>query len=150
MSLATLLKEKALPSRFSDLFNPLDTWYNNGKALSNGEWPTASIPAVNITEDKKAYHMSLAAPGLKKEDFQVELDGNLLTVSSEKEESKEEKDEKYSRKEYNYSSFTRSFTLPDEVIKDSIDVSYENGILNIVLPKTEKAQESTAKKLKVK
>jgi HSP20 family protein len=71
--------------------------------------------------------VSLAAPGMKKEDFKIDVDGNMLTISSEKEETKEEKEKKFTRKEYNYSSFSRSFTLPDEVNKEKIDAKYEDG-----------------------
>ena len=74
-----------------------------------------NVPAVNITEQKNDYLVSLAAPGMKKDDFKIDVDGNMLTISSEKEENKEEKDKKFTRKEYSYSSFSRSFTLPDEV-----------------------------------
>ncbi|HEU5366741.1 MAG TPA: Hsp20/alpha crystallin family protein, partial [Hanamia sp.] len=84
--------------------------------------------------------VSLAAPGLKKEDFKINLEGNMLTISSEKEEKNEEKDEKYTRQEYSYSSFERSFTLPDEVNQDKIDAHYQDGVLNLVLPKKEEAK----------
>lgn len=143
----TSLRER-IPSRLSDFFNPWEEWLHNGKALFDGEW-ALSVPAANISEDKKSYHLTLAAPGLKKEDFDVRLDGDRLTISAEKEESKEEKDAKYSRKEYNYSSFSRSFTLPEEVLKDKIDIKYDNGVLSISLPKSEQTQSSTSRKLTV-
>jgi len=74
----------------------------------------------------------------------------MLTISSEKEESKEEKDKKFTRKEYNYSSFSRSFTLPDEVNKEKIDAKYEDGVLKISLPRREEAKKPTAKQIAVK
>lgn len=84
--------------------------------------------------------MSIAAPGLKKEDFKLALNHNVLTISSEQSSEKEDKEEgKYTRKEYNYSSFSRSFTIPETVEVDQIDAKYENGELRIVLPKKEKA-----------
>lgn len=149
MSTKTLSTERFLPARFSELFKPWEEWFTNGRSLFNGEWPSFSVPAVNITENKDSYHLSLAAPGLKKEDFNLDMDGDLLTISAEKKETKEERDEKYNKKEYNYSSFSRSFTLPAEVIKDKIDAHYDNGILKITLPKTELAQKSSAKKIAV-
>lgn len=150
MSTKALATERFFPARFNELFKPWEEWFNNGRSLFNGDWPSPSIPAVNISENTHSYNVSLAAPGLKKEDFNLNVDGDLLTISAEKEQTKEEKDEKYSRKEYNYSSFSRSFTLPDEVMKDKIDAQYENGVLKITLPKTEVAQKSAAKKIEVK
>jgi len=105
---------------------------------------------VNITENKDHYQVSLAVPGMKKDDFKINVDGNILTISSEKEEKKEEKDKKFTRKEYSYTSFCRSFTLPDEVNKEKIDAGYENGVLNIMLPFNESAKKMSAKKIAVK
>ena len=104
------------------------------------------MPSVNITENGNHYNVSLAAPGLKKDDFKIHIDGNMLTISSEKEEKKEEKDEKYTRKEYNYSSFSRSFTLPEDVKQDGIDAKYEDGILTLKLPRKEDAKKATVTK----
>ena len=95
-----------------------------------------TVPAVNITENEKSYQLSIAAPGLKKEDFNVDVDGNMLTISAEKEENKEEKDEQYTRKEYNYSSFSRTFTLPNEIKQNAIEAEYKDGVLHLMLPKT--------------
>jgi HSP20 family protein len=82
----------------------------------------------------------MAAPGLKKNDFNIDIEGNLLTISSEKEDTREEKDEPYTRKEYSYSSFSRSFTLPDEVNREKIDASYVDGVLHLILPKKDEAK----------
>jgi HSP20 family protein len=109
-----------------------------------------NIPAVNVTEHKDEFRVELAVPGMKKDDFKIDVDGNMLTISSEKEESKEEKDKKFTRKEYNYSSFSRSFTLPDEINKEKIDAKYDNGILKIALPRKEEAKKLTAKHIAVK
>ena len=101
-------------------------------------------------ENKDHYQVSLAAPGMKKNDFNIDVEGNVLTISAEKEEKKEENDERYSRKEFNYTSFSRSFTLPDGINKDKIDASYENGLLRLHLPKTEEAKRLSAKHIEVK
>ena len=93
------------------------------------------MPAVNITENKEDYKLSVAAPGLKKDDFKIDVEGNMLTISSEKEDSKEEKDERYTRKEYSYSSFSRSFALPEEVNQEKIEAKYQDGVLKVTLPK---------------
>ena len=147
MSTQALSKVKeSVPSVFDDFFKPWNEWFDH-----NGAWNrTMNVPAVNITEEKNEYKVSLAAPGLKKEDFKIDVDGNMLTISSEKEESKEEKGKKFTRKEYNYSSFSRSFTLPDEINKDKIEASYEHGLLKISLPRREEAISNGAKHIAVK
>jgi HSP20 family protein len=141
----TRLSEK-MPSIFDDFFKPWNEWFDKG------DFPlrTVNVPAVNITEEKNEYLVSLAAPGMNKSDFKIDVDGNMLTVSSEKEESREEKDKKFTRKEYSYSSFSRSFTLPDEVNKEKIDARYEDGVLKISLPRIESAKKASAKQIAVK
>src|SRR6185503_7209726 len=108
------------------------------------------VPAVNIADHKDHYLVSLAAPGLKKEDFKIDVDGNVLTISSEKEEKSEEKDKKFSRKEYSYSSFRRSFTLPEEVNQEKIEGRYEDGILKIALPRNDEAKKPSVKQISIK
>lgn len=131
-----------LPSVFDDFFRPWNEWFDN-KEL----WPKVwNVPAVNITEEKEDFKVSLAVPGMKKEDFNIDMEGNMLTISCEKEENKEEKEKKFTRKEYNFSSFSRTFTLPDEVNREKIDARYENGVLIIVLPKKEEAKKLVANK----
>lgn len=131
-----------LPSVFDDFFRPWNEWFDN-KEL----WPKVwNVPAVNITEEKDDFRVSLAVPGMKKEDFNIDMEGNMLTISCEKEESKEEKEKKFTRKEYNFSSFSRTFTLPEDVNRDKIDARYENGVLMIVLPKKEEAKKLMANK----
>lgn len=131
-----------MPSLFDDFLRPWNEWFDGGSYLGR----TLNIPSVNIVEYKDDFKLSFAVPGMKKSDFKIDVTGNLLTISSEKEESKEEKDENYSRKEYNYSSFSRSFTLPEEVIKEKIDATYVDGVLKLVLPKKEEAKKLTANK----
>ena len=135
-------RAERLPSVFEDFFNnSLNDWFDGGFPAR-----TMNVPAVNITDRKDDYLVSLAAPGLKKEDFKIDVEGNILTISSEKEEKKEEKEEKYTRQEYSYSSFERSFTLPDEVNKDKIDAHYQDGVLKLVLPKKEEAKKMAISK----
>jgi HSP20 family protein len=107
---------------------------------------TQMVPAVNITETKDEYILSLAAPGMKKDDFNIDVTGNMITISSEKEQKSEVKDELYTRKEYNYTAFSRNFTLPDEVNRERIDARYEDGILKLSLPKKEEAKKMAANK----
>lgn len=97
------------------------------------------VPAVNITETETAYHVELAAPGLSKSDFQINVDKNVMSISADKQEEKTENDKVYSKKEYSYTSFSRSFTLPDVVDYSNIEASYEDGILKVVIGKKEEA-----------
>lgn len=138
MGSALTKRNELFPSVFDDFFKPWSGWFGNER--------TMTAPAVNITENKDDYRISVAAPGLKKNDFNIDVEGNMLTISCEKEERKEEKDERYSRTEYNYSSFSRSFTLPEEVIKDKIEAVYEDGILRLTLPKTEQSKKAALSK----
>lgn len=130
----------SFPTLLDDFFKPWSEWFNGGLGRE------LTVPAVNITENKDDYRISVAAPGLKKNDFNIDVDGNMLTISSEKEESKQEKDEKYTRKEYSYSSFSRSFSLPEEVNQEKIEATYEDGILKVMLPKKEEARKLAVSK----
>jgi HSP20 family protein len=143
MGTQTLSKfTERMPSVFDDFFKPWNDWFDTGFIGSRA----LTMPAVNITDNKDDYTVSLAAPGMKKADFNIDVEGNMITISCEKEERKEEKETKYTRKEYSFSSFSRSFTLPDEVMKDKIEAHYEDGILKLVLPKKEEAKKMAISK----
>lgn len=143
MSTKALSKtNEPFPSLFNDFFKPFNEWFENGgRMLKN-----ITVPSVNISEDKDQYKVTLAAPGLKKTDFKIDVDGNLITISSEKEDKKEEKDVRYTRQEYSYSSFSRSFTLPEDVNPEKIDASYADGILSLNLPKREESKKMSSPK----
>jgi len=132
-------------SVLNDFFEPWDDWFSSSR-LSNG--PT--MPKVNISEDKDKYNLSLVAPGIHKKDFNINVEGDVLTISAEHETDKENNNERYHRREYNYSSFSRSFTLPGEVAKDKIEASYDGGVLKLVLPKNETSVKKTENKVIVK
>ena len=134
------------PSVFDDFLKPWNEWFENGNPWSR----TMNVPAVNITQKKNEYEVSLAAPGLKKEDFKINVEGNMLTISTEKEENTEEKNKRFTRKEYSYSSFSRSFTLPEEINQEKIDAKYQDGILKILLPCKDGANKPAAKQIAVK
>ena len=129
-----------MPSIFEDFFRPLSQWFDDSGMVRR----VANMPAVNIKEDSDHYTVSVAAPGLKKEDFHINVENNMLTINSEKEDEKEEKDARFTRREYSYTSFSRSFGLPDDVKQDAIDAHYENGELRINLPRKEEAKETAA------
>ncbi|MBO9729686.1 MAG: Hsp20/alpha crystallin family protein [Chitinophaga sp.] len=141
MSSLSLNKRTAShPSVFDDFFKPWKEWMNN---LYDGRAFTAlTIPAANVTEEKDSYKLSLAVPGMKKDDFKINVEGNVLTISAEKEEEKEEKNARYSRQEFNYSSFSRSFSIPETINKDKIEAHYEDGMLKLKLPKNEDAKKN--------
>jgi len=140
-------REETLPSVFHDFFKPWDKWFDtNGGSLAR----MLTVPAVNITEKQDHYEISLGVPGMKKNDFNIDVEGNMLTISAETEEEREKKDERHTRREFNYTSFSRSFTLPEGVVRDKIDASYENGMLKLVVPKTEEARKPASKHIPVK
>jgi len=134
------------PLLFDDFLKPWNQWFDNGSLWDR----TMNIPAVNISEHENEFQVSLAVPGMKKSDFKIDVDGNMLTISSEKEQSKEEKEKRFTRKEYSYSSFSRSFTLPEDVNMEKIDAKYEDGILKLVLPRKEGAKKTAVKHIAVK
>lgn len=122
---------------FSDLFQELF----NGIPSSNNWYKNVVNPLVNISEDDNGYQIELVAPGLKKDDFKVNLEKGLLTISYEKQEEKEEnKGKKTHRLEYRTSSFKRSFNLDDNIDADKIEASYVDGILKLSLPKKEEVK----------
>lgn len=98
------------------------------------------VPAVNISETEDGFGLELAAPGMKKEDFKVNLDNQVLTISAEVKNENEEKSDKLIRREFSFSTFSRSFTLPKSVDLDKIKADYKDGILRIALPKREEAK----------
>lgn len=149
MSNKTLVRNSGFPTLFNDFFRPFLNIDND----SFGNLPplrTVSVPSVNVVENKNSYEISVAAPGLKKDDFNIDIQGDLLTISAEKETKKEEKEEKFTRQEFNYTSFSRSFTLPDWVSKEKVEASYENGLLTLNLPKTEDKKQAATRRIAIK
>ncbi len=110
----------------------------------------STVPAVNIKETNDAYVIEMAAPGLKKSDFDIEFDNGILTISSKKEDEKVEENVNYTKREFSYSEFKRSFTLPDTAEVDKIEAKYKDGILEIVIPKKEEAKVKPKKKISIK
>lgn len=105
-----------------------------------------NLPAVNIKESDNEFKVEVAAPGLKKEDFKITVENDMIVINAEHEETKEEKDENYTRKEYNFNSFSRSFILPENVKDENIIAKYEEGILKLSLPKIEETKKISSKK----
>lgn len=132
-------------NQFSGL---LDEFFGNWMNDIPGDF-TPSVPAVNVAEEKDSYRIEVAAPGLDKKDFKIDLHNNMLTISSEKKEEKKDKDEDYVRREFNYSSFRRSFTIPESVDEDKIKATHKEGILTVVIPKKEEAIEKGPKQISI-
>lgn len=109
----------------------------------------SQLPMVNIKEEKDKYQLELAAPGMKKDDFEIEMDNHLLTISYEKERETTAEEDNYTRREYNYSSFSRSFHLPEWVDEKKISARYDNGILIVSLPKSATAEKEKTKHIPI-
>ena len=106
------------------------------------------VPAVNLSEDDTQYHVELSAPGFDKNDFKIELNDGILSVSGKHQTETEVKEKNFTRKEFNYGSFQRSFSIPEEINHEAIEAKYENGILKIALPKKEESKKP-AKEIKI-
>jgi HSP20 family protein len=135
------------PSFFNKFFEgDLMDWNSSNFAGNN-----MTMPAVNIRESNEEFLIDVAAPGMSKENFRLDYDNGRLTISSEKkEERKEKSDEKYNRREFSYMSFQRTFTIPEHVVNgDKINARYENGILQVSLPKKEEVKPKPAREIKI-
>lgn len=132
-------RNKRIPSLFESFFN--DEFGVFPDYLTKAHM-NRGFPSVNTKETGEGYKIELAAPGMSKEDFEINLDGGILTVSSNKKFDKKEEDEGYTLREFSYSSFSRSFTMPDDINGDEISAKYENGVLNLEIPKMEIAKKS--------
>jgi HSP20 family protein len=139
----TLVRQNAtlfpsLPSLLEDFFNR--DWADS--TLANRNY-SATLPAVNVRETNEDYLIEVAAPGMNRNEFKVELDNNVLTISSQREEKHEDHDEtrNYTRREFNYQSFQRSFSLPENKVEgEKISARYTDGILHITVPKRDEAK----------
>jgi HSP20 family protein len=126
-----------LPSIFDRFLEPeFLNWSNRNYSETN-----TTLPSVNISEGEDGFEVEMAAPGFEKNDFKIELNHDLLTITSEKKVDKENKEgQHFTRREFSYQSFSRSFTLPDSANGDKINATYENGILKVMIPKKEEAK----------
>ncbi|MBW6459421.1 MAG: Hsp20/alpha crystallin family protein [Bacteroidales bacterium] len=108
-----------------------------------------NVPAVNIIEGKDDFRIEVAAPGLDKKDFKIDLDNNVLTISSEKEEKNEQNEYRFMRREFSYSSFSRSFSLPDTANTEKVTAKHADGILTVTIPKREEAKVKPSREIKI-
>jgi len=139
-----------LRSRGSSIPSLVDTFFGDD-FLSNffDNTNLGTVPAVNIIESKDDFAIEVAAPGLEKKDFNVDVHNNVLTISSQKEFKDEQRDEKVMRREFSYTAFKRSFSLPDGADSDKIKASYKDGILTVSIPKKEEAKEKPARQISI-
>jgi HSP20 family protein len=126
-----------MPNLFDDDFFPVLTNRNN------------SMPAVNIREDEKNYFLDLAIPGIDKKDLKIDINEDVLTISSETKNEKEESKDGYKRKEFSYSSFCRSFYIPENAEREKIDATYKDGVLTVTLPKQEVEKNKITREIKI-
>ncbi|MDB5246539.1 MAG: heat-shock protein [Segetibacter sp.] len=136
-----------LPNLFDDFFTKdLFDWGNSNFSLQG-----TTLPAVNVKETAETFEVEMAAPGMKKEDFKVELNNNILTISSEQKNEHEEKEnDRYTRKEFSYQSFQRSFQLSREAVDaDNIQAKYENGVLHLSIPKREEVKQKPSRLINI-
>lgn len=135
-----------LPSMFDRFFEgDLFDWSNRNFSLTN-----TTLPSVNIKETPDTFKVEVAAPGFDKSDFKLQLNHDMLTISSEKSLENETKDgEQFTKREFSYQSFTRSFTLPHTADADKIEAGYDNGILSVSIPKKEEAKPKPARVIEI-
>lgn len=129
-------------SFFTDFFSDVDRFFENDlfqMPAQLGRQLMRNMPATNIRESEREFTIELAAPGMTKDDFSIDIDEGMLTISSQKEEDTSQEGENFTRREYNYSSFSRSFRMPEGVSPDEIKARYEEGVLKIAVPKREEA-----------
>ena len=126
-----------MPNFFDDDFFPV---------LNNR---TSSMPAVNIKEDEKFYKLDLAIPGMDKKDMKIDINEDVLTISSESKVESSEENDGYKKKEFNYTSFCRSFYIPENVNREKIDANYKDGILTISLPKMEEEKKKLTRQVSI-
>jgi HSP20 family protein len=147
--MSLIKRENALPvwsNFFNDFLNrDWYDWSNQNFSLTN-----TTIPSVNIKENENEFDVEMAAPGMVKDDFKIEINNNVLTISSEKQtENLSNEGQHVTRREFSYESFSRSFTLPAIVETDRITAKYENGILKVNIPKKEEAKPKPLKQIQV-
>lgn len=142
----SLIKRSEWPSLGGSL---LSNFFDDDRFFSSPWLRGTEMPAVNIKEHEKDFEVELAAPGYKREDFDLSIDNGLLTISAKRKEENEHKEDQYTRREFGYSSFTRSFQLPDHVDQENIQAKYEDGVLRLLLQKNEKAKLKKAKTIQI-
>jgi len=138
------INKSYVPAYWDDYFNNnFFNQLNSGSCYENR-------PAVNISENDKQYSIEVAAPGIDRKAFHLEIENDVLTISTERKENKEEQKRNFLRKEFNYQSFKRSFQLPDTINQEQIKATHDAGILTLILPKKEEEVQKAPRQIEVK
>jgi len=148
--MANIVKQEL---KFPTFKNLIESFFENDFPTFGSQFNKfigSTIPSANIKETEDSFLIELAAPGLKKENIKIDLDQDVLTISSEQKEEKTEEKDNYTRREFNYSSFSRSFYLPEIADTDKISAEYKDGVLNIHIPKKESAIKKPQKRIEIK
>lgn len=150
-TLANTNSKTSATSRTPNLATWLDDFFDRDlSSVFTSNFNTGiTLPKVNIKETADDYIVEMAVPGLKKSDIKIDVDNQLLAISSEAKEEKKTTQDSYTRREFGYSSFKRTFTLPETVDDDKINAKYVDGILNIVLPKKEEAKQRPSRSISI-
>lgn len=138
-------RPRTFSNDFDKFFN--DFFFTPVRAKQNNAFE--NIPAVNISEKDGEYHIELAVPGMNKEDFNIEIHDGIMSISSEVKEESTSEEKNYSKREFNYSSFERRFTLPENAEEEKVAAKYEDGILKISVPKAAEIDKNTKKQIKI-
>ena len=133
-----------VPAYWDDFFN--DSFFKQ----VNSSTSRGNNPAVNVSEDEKGFTIEVAAPGIDRKDFRLEIENDVLTISSEHKENKKEEKQNYLRREFNYKTFKRSFELPETIDQEKINATHEAGVLTLSLPKIEEVVQKAPKQIEIK
>jgi HSP20 family protein len=142
--LPVIRNNSIFPGLVSNLFN--DDFLNNFFDSRSGN----TVPAVNIVEGKNDFKIEVAAPGLEKGDFKINVENDMLIVSADKEAKKENNDEKFIRREFSFTSFKRAFSLPEDVDAEKISASHKEGVLTISIPKKEEKKAAPSRAIEIR
>jgi len=154
--MALLERKKQRNGGLPSLRSNLDELFDFGHLFDEPNWnlpmsgrKTQQVPATNIQELDKEYLLELAAPGLKKDDFKLDVDENMLEIQVEHEEEKSESEDSFTRREFNYTSFYRSFRLPENILHDKIKAEYKEGLLRVHLPKKKPDEKKKSQRISI-
>ncbi len=138
------LRNSSVPSMMDEFFN--NDFFDNFVGFSKVK---STVPTVNVIEEKDKYRLEMSAPGFEKDQFKIDVNDDVLTISAEMKEENEEKNKKFLRREFSYSSFSRSFILPDSVNAEKIKAEHKKGMLHVILPKKEQDKEKKPYTIKI-
>ena len=146
MTLIKVRKNGMMRPRFSSMFDQL---FNNDLGMFLGRDSNENLPAANVVETSDDYQLELAAPGLTKKDLMIDIVGDELRIEGNKENGENSNYDRWTRREFNYSNFKRSFTLPNTVEGSKISAKYEDGILQVIIPKKESERQELSRNIKI-